>query len=141
MCPIAYTAPTMTSMKANEIMPSWAMEKATLVPDAITPVAAAAPPPTYTRNAVPSPSARSFWWVVGGAAIRVARGLRRGRLTSFGERGEPTRNLFDIVERCFTKHKPGTIGRSRGESRFRRDGQGAPLMLAVGGRWLGASRV
>src|SRR5215469_1471344 len=78
MCPIAYTAPTMTSMNANEMIPSWAMEKATLVPDAITPVAAAEPAPTYTRNAVPRASARSFCGVVGGAAIRVALGLGRG---------------------------------------------------------------
>src|SRR5215469_16777580 len=87
MCPIAYTAPTMTSMKANEIMPSWAMEKGTLVPEAITPVAAADPAPTYTRNAVPRPSARSFWVVVGGAVIRIARGLRRGVSPPSGEIG------------------------------------------------------
>src|SRR5260370_28393888 len=45
------------------------MEKGTLVPAAITPVAAAEPAPTYTRNAVPRASARSFCGVVGGAAI------------------------------------------------------------------------
>ena len=60
MCPIAYTAPTMTSMNANEIIPSWAMENGTLVPAAITPVAAAEPAPTKTRNAVPRNSAASF---------------------------------------------------------------------------------
>src|SRR5437016_4036122 len=78
MCPIAYTAPTMTSMNANEIIPSWAIEKATLVPAAITPVAAAEPAPTNTRNAVPSASARSFCVVVGGAAMRFALGRGRG---------------------------------------------------------------
>src|SRR5205809_2766749 len=77
----------MTSMNAKEIIPSWAIEKATLVPAAITPVAAADPAPTNTRNAVPSASARSFWVVVGGAAMRFALGLRPGRLTSFGEMG------------------------------------------------------
>src|SRR5271169_3888347 len=85
MCPIAYTAPTMTSMNANEIIPSWAIEKGTLVPAAITPVAAAAPAPTNTRNAVPTASARSFCVVVGGAAMRFAHGLGPGRLTSLGE--------------------------------------------------------
>ncbi len=46
MCPIAYTAPTMTSMNAKEIIPSCAIENGTLVPAAITPVAAADPAPT-----------------------------------------------------------------------------------------------
>ena len=46
MCPIAYTAPTMTSMNANEMTPSCAIENGTLVPAAITPVAAADPAPT-----------------------------------------------------------------------------------------------
>src|ERR1700680_2742749 len=72
MCPIAYTAPTMTSMNANEIIPSCAIENGTLVPAEITPVAAADPAPTYTRNAVPSPSAISFCGVDGGAAMRFA---------------------------------------------------------------------
>src|SRR5438128_6797039 len=77
MCPIAYTAPTMTSMNANEIIPSCAIEKGTFVPAAITPVAAAAPAPTKTRKAVPRNSAASFCRVLGGAAILVARGARR----------------------------------------------------------------
>src|SRR5689334_12213056 len=68
----------MTSMKAKEIIPSWAIEKATLVPDAITPVAAADPAPTNTRNAVPSASARSFCVVVGGAAMRSPSASGRG---------------------------------------------------------------
>ena len=46
MCPIAYTAPTMTSMNANEMTPSWAIENGTLVQAEITPVAAADPAPT-----------------------------------------------------------------------------------------------
>src|SRR5207245_11567903 len=69
---------TKTSMNADEIIPSWASEKATLVPAAITPVAAAEPAPTNTRNAVPSASARSFCVVVGGAAMRFALGRGRG---------------------------------------------------------------
>src|SRR5215469_2149696 len=95
--PIAYTTPTMTSMKANEIIPRSASEKTALLPAAITPVAAADPAPTYTRHAVPSNSARSFYGVVGPAAMRFARPLplprglshcglcqaaRGGRLTS-----------------------------------------------------------
>src|SRR5690242_4744732 len=68
----------MTSMNAKEIIPSWAIEKATLVPDAITPVAAADPAPTNTRNAVPSASARSFCVVVGGAAMWSPSASGRG---------------------------------------------------------------
>src|ERR1700756_5588984 len=78
MYPIAYTAPTMTSMNAKEIIPSWAIEKGTLVPAAITPVAAAEPAPTNTRNAVPSASARSFCVVVGGAAMGSPSASGRG---------------------------------------------------------------
>src|SRR5260370_40614294 len=62
-------------MKANEIMPSWAIENGTLVPAAITPVAAAEPAPMYTRQAVPITSAKSFCGVVGAAVMRFARRL------------------------------------------------------------------
>ena len=60
MCPIAYTAPTMTSMNANEIIPSSASEKGAFVPAAMTPVAAAEPAPMKTRKPVPRNSAASF---------------------------------------------------------------------------------
>src|SRR6266568_835789 len=75
ICPNAYTTPTMTSMKANEIIPSCAIENGTLVPAEITPVAAADPAPTKTRHAVPISSAQSFCRVVGAAAMRFARRL------------------------------------------------------------------
>src|SRR5258708_4121922 len=52
--------------------------KGTLVPAAITPVAAAEPAPTNTRNAVPRNSAASFWGVVGGAAMWLALGRPSG---------------------------------------------------------------
>src|SRR6266568_2800744 len=119
MCPIAYTAPTMTSMNANEIIPSWAIEKATLVPAAITPVAAAEPAPTNTRNAVPSASARSFCVVVGGAAMRFALGRGRG-VSPPSARWGLTRNVFGIVERRFTKRKAAETAPSRGQIRFTR---------------------
>src|SRR5712691_12094049 len=115
MCPIAYTATTMTSMNGNEIIPSWAMEKGTLVPAAITPVAAAEPAPTNTRNAVPSASARSFCVVVGGAAMRFALGLGRG-VSPPSARWDPARNAFDIVERCFTNVKRASRLRQEGRS-------------------------
>src|SRR5579872_3931542 len=78
MCPIAYTAPTMTSMNANEIMPSWAMEKATLVPEAITPVAAADRPlrTRGTRFRGPRREASGELWVE--LPLVVARGVRPG---------------------------------------------------------------
>src|SRR5260370_15955350 len=95
------------------------MEKGTLVPAAITPVAAAEPAPTYTRNAVPRPSARSFWGVVGGAAIRVARGLRRGV--------SPPSARGNLLETCSTwsndvsrNISPRPRAGQRGEARFLR---------------------
>src|SRR4029077_19090023 len=69
----------MTSMNANEIIPSCAMENGTLVRAAITRVAAAEPAPTNTRNAVPRNSAASFWGVVGGAAMWLALDRLSGR--------------------------------------------------------------
>src|SRR4051794_3048991 len=42
-CPSAYTTPTITSMNANEMTPSWAIENGTPDAWAITPVAAAEP--------------------------------------------------------------------------------------------------
>src|SRR5260370_28139144 len=107
----------MTSMNANEIMPSWAIEKATLVPAAMTPVAAAEPAPTKTRNAVPRASARSFCVVVGGAAMRFALGLGRG--VSPPSAGGLARNVFGIVEQRFTKRKTLGLAPSRGQPPFR----------------------
>src|SRR6266566_4228502 len=49
-----------TIMKAKEIMPSWAMENATLVDLAIMKVAAAVPGPQITRAAVPTNSAANL---------------------------------------------------------------------------------
>src|SRR5258706_14407954 len=108
----------MTSMNANEIIPSCAMENGTLVPAAITPVAAAEPAPTNTRNAVPRTSAASFCGVVGGAAMRVALGRPsgRGRLTSLRRDGI-------LLETCSTSSngvsrnvKPGPGLRQEGTS-------------------------
>src|SRR5207247_9525427 len=119
MCPIAYTAPTITSMNANEIIPSSAIEKGAFVPAAITPVAAAEPAPMKTRKPVPRNSAASFCTVVGGAAMRVAHGTPvtkpegPGLLTSSGERRR-ARNMFDIAERGFRKHKRSGRAPSRG---------------------------
>src|SRR2546421_7427028 len=61
MCPIAYTIAMITIMKANEMMPSWAMENWTPVDLAIMKVAAAVPGPQITSAAVPMNSAASFW--------------------------------------------------------------------------------
>src|SRR4029453_3591584 len=47
-------------MNANEMMPSWAIENATPLDLAMTPVAAAVPGPQITRAAVPMNSAASF---------------------------------------------------------------------------------
>src|SRR5260370_1127838 len=54
-----------------------------------------------------------------------------GRLTSFGER-EPTRNLFDMVERCFTKHKPGPAGRATGGGQVSAGRLGVPRSTPAG---------
>ena len=63
--PIAYTAPTMTSMNANEIIPSWAIEKGTFVPAVITPVAAAEPGLDEHEERGAESLGESFvwWWV------------------------------------------------------------------------------
>src|SRR5260370_9646691 len=113
-------------MKANEIIPSCAIEKGTLVPAAITPVAAAEPAPMYTRQAVPISSARSFCGVVGVAAMRFARRLPRsgaggGLLTSLS-RCEPKicGMLFGIVEQHFKEDKTVLRARSRGQRRVSR---------------------
>src|SRR5215472_11733790 len=90
---------------------------------------AAAPAPMKTRKPVPRNSAASFCQVVGGAAMRVARGTPvtkpegPGLLTSSGERRR-NRNMFDIAEQRFTKHKlrgrtpsrgPGSLLSQRGD--------------------------
>src|SRR5207248_2644079 len=60
MCPIAYTMAMITIMKANEMMPSCAIENCTPVVLAIMNVAAAVPGPHSTSAAVPMNSATSL---------------------------------------------------------------------------------
>src|SRR5260370_9944227 len=95
------------------------MEKGTLVAAAITPVAAAEPAPTYTRNAVPRASARSFCGVVGGAAIS-------GRPRPAPGASHLLRARWDLLETCSTwsnvvsrNISPGSPAGQEEEVRFR----------------------
>src|SRR2546421_5537247 len=97
-----------TIMKANEMMPSWAMENATPVDLAIMNVAAAVPGPQITRAAVPMNSAASFLDVVTSAIGPPAAPQRAGPRTSppSGEDGGTGEKVFGCAEQCFAEFPP-----------------------------------
>src|SRR2546423_7494114 len=76
-----------TIMKANEMMPSWAMENCTPVVLAIMKVAAAVPGPPSTSAKVPMNSASSL----------------RGKVTSAIATPQGLETLFGRAERCFAE--------------------------------------
>src|SRR5436190_24313233 len=100
------------------MMPNWAIENATPVDLAITPVAAAVPGPQMTSAAVPMNSAASFLEVVTSAIGPLATSRRAGvaDLTSFRRGWDKERRCSDVpndVSQSFRLHD-AAVNRRRG---------------------------
>src|SRR5689334_24265776 len=95
-------------MNANEMMPSCAIENATLVDLATMKVAAAVPGPQRTRAAVPMNSAASFLEVVTSAIDPPATSRKTGPRTSppSGEDGGSGETVFGRTEQRFAEFPP-----------------------------------
>src|SRR5439155_19203009 len=85
-------------MDANAMTPNWAIEKATPVDLAMTPVAAAVPGPQTTRAAVPRNSAATFRESDASALDAICRPARSRDAATAGpqllQRGPKTDTLF-----------------------------------------------
>src|SRR5947207_6331218 len=135
-----------TIMKANEMMPSWAMENATPVDLAIMKVAAAVPGPQMTSAAVPMNSAASFLERVTSAIDPPTTPGNRGAVdrTSFGREwgnmGRDDVRLYRTMFRQSFRPPDAAVNRDLSEAGRRRAGthcsMGARKAMSVDGHGL-----
>src|SRR4051794_347775 len=93
-------------MNANAMTPSWAIENATPLALAITPVAAAVPGPQITRAPVPRNSAATFRENDASALEAISRPQHPAADPQLLRRGPSAETLFGSAEQGFAELPP-----------------------------------